>query len=624
MPARALQLMMGTVSLPAQAPPEIDEDDEDPDPSGLIGRILDHRYEVTGLLGVGGIGRVYRAEHLVLKRPVALKVLLEHYQCVPELQRRFEREAMALAALSHPNIVTITDFVSNKEATFLVMELVEGRDLDDILEDDGPLAPADAFDIMEQLLCCLAYAHEEDVIHRDLKPQNVLVRQLAGGRLHAEVLDFGLAKFMDGSGPSANLTKTGLIVGTPAYMAPEQASGAHADKRADVYAAGIMLFEMLAGKHPFEGFDGSELLRQHLLTPAPSLGSVCPDATVALELEAFLARALAKDGADRYADGEAMLAALQALPKDAFVREGGTDKRVRVARQEAPTVVAASRTAVVAPARPSLASRLRLLLGFVITIAVTAIVVLMLMPDPTPPTTSVGGTGADGTGADGTGADGTGSDDTVSAGGAEGADALGGLTDTDTDADADAAAVDDEDDEVTAADLEDEVDAPLRDEEDEADEPAPPPRESRPAARNPWRGRAPQPLDRVRRRISRGHTITKGHINEVARYRRRNPNDVRATLVLAQAYMARGWLSSALIQYRRAYRRDPSSRGDARMHRDLIRLAGIENIHDDATAAIVEIYGTEAAESLRSAIRREADAGTRARLEDTLARATAG
>ncbi|MCZ7686544.1 MAG: serine/threonine protein kinase [Sandaracinaceae bacterium] len=245
------------MSLPAHASPK----DDDADPAGLVGRVLADRYRVTGLLGVGGIGRVYRAEHLVLRRQVALKVLLVHYQCVPELQRRFEREAMALAALAHPNIVTIIDFVSSRDATFLVMELLEGEELDALLS-RGPLSARDAFAVMEQILSSLAYAHERDVIHRDLKPQNVIVRRLPGGRLHATMLDFGLAKFMDGSGPGQNLTKTGLVVGTPAYMAPEQASGAHADRRADVYAAGIMFFRAPRGQPPLRG------LRGHRAPPA--------------------------------------------------------------------------------------------------------------------------------------------------------------------------------------------------------------------------------------------------------------------------------------------------------------------------------------------------------------------
>ncbi len=338
---------MTIVSLPAHAP-----DDAAADPSALVGRVLDGRYRVTGLLGVGGIGRVYRAEHRVLKRPVAIKVLLEHYACVPELQRRFEREAMALATLSHPHIVTITDFVATRDVTFLVMELLEGEELGALLA-RGPMSSRDALSVMEQMLSSLAYAHQREVVHRDLKPQNVLVRRLPGGRLHAEILDFGLAKFMDGSGPSANLTKTGLVVGTPAYMAPEQASGARADQRADVYAAGLMLSEMLAGEHVFAGFEGTDLLRQHLLTPAPSLAERCPGARVAPELEALLSRALAKDGTDRFADGGAMLDAFLTLPPDPFV--AGEPKRARESGRD--IAHAHTRPAVPAAVRSSAAGR---------------------------------------------------------------------------------------------------------------------------------------------------------------------------------------------------------------------------------------------------------------------------
>jgi serine/threonine-protein kinase len=630
---------MEPVSVPAHAvePPE----EEPVDPSGLVGRTLAERYRVRGLLGVGGIGRVYRAEHTVLERTVALKVLLEHYQCVPELQRRFEREAMALAALSHPNIVTITDFVSTRDATFLVMELVEGRDLDEILEEDGALAPADAFAMMEQLLSALAYAHDRDVIHRDLKPQNVLVRELPGGRLHAVVLDFGLAKFMDGSGPGANLTKTGLIVGTPAYMAPEQASGAHADRRADVYAAGIMFYEMLAGVHPFEGFEGQDLLRQHLLSPAPSLGEKCPDATVAPALEAFLARALAKDGADRFVDGSAMLEAFLDLPPNAFVRgaRGSSERRVRT---DAPTAVAATRPAV--PAAVSASRRaprrarvgLALGLGAVFLLGGGALYAMLTRP-PSPSAAAAGaaelvapterpgaaaaaseagatedGARAERGGEAAPGPEGDGpADDLAAAAGDDGP-----IDEADAADAADAAddAADDGSDEAAA-----EADAPAAADDPTADDPAPPPAD-RPAARNPWRGRTPSLLARAQRRLDRGNPITRGHIRAVQRYRQRRPRDVRATLTLGRMSAAKGWLSAALGHYRRAYERDPSARGDPHMLRDLIRMASTETLHEEATEALIAIYGREASGAVRRAARRERDRDRRSRLRDTYRR----
>ena len=573
------------------------------DPAALVGRVLADRYRVTGLLGVGGIGRVYRAEHLVLRRQVAIKILLEHYQCVPELQRRFEREAMALAALSHPNVVTITDFVSTRDVSFLVMELIEGEELVALL-DRGPMEVEDAFTVMEQLLSCLAYAHARDVIHRDLKPQNVLVRRLPGGRLHAEVLDFGLAKFMDGSGPAANLTKTGLVVGTPAYMAPEQASGSHADQRADVYAAGLMFFEMLAGSHPFAGSEGTELLRHHLLTPPPALADRVKGATVAPELETFLQRALAKDGADRYADGGAMLDALKALPKDAFVPGGASRGRgaqatskdaYALTKPAAPASIGASK----AGERAARSRVLAVLAAVVVLGGVAAIALTFARGDE---------------------------EEVPELAPAAGLAALEEeeLDEEDSSASEEELAAQAEAEEGPLPDandptLDEPADAPLEEDALAEEEAEPPPPVVRPAARNPWAGREPATLALVKRRITRGQTITKRHMRQVASYRRSHPRDVRATLVLAQAYASRNWLSAALDTYRRAYRRDPSSRGDSRMQRDLIRMAGIESLHTEATSALVEIYGGEAIPALTRAIARERDAASRARLEATLA-----
>lgn len=589
------------VSRPAQAT----RGESAADPAALVGRVLADRYRVTGLLGVGGIGRVYRAEHLVLRRQVAIKILLEHYQCVPELQRRFEREAMALAALSHPNVVTITDFVSTRDVSFLVMELIEGEELVALL-DRGPMDVEDAFTVMEQLLSCLAYAHAREVVHRDLKPQNVLVRRLPGGRLHAEVLDFGLAKFMDGSGPAANLTKTGLVVGTPAYMAPEQASGSHADQRADVYAAGLMFFEMLAGSHPFAGSEGTELLRHHLLTPPPALADRVKGAVVAPELETFLQRALAKDGADRYADGGAMLDALKALPKDAFVPGGASRSRSAKASNKdayaltkpaAPASIGASK----AGERGATRSRVLVLLAAVVVLGGSAAIAVTL-------------------------ADGEDAEEAA----LEPAAALAEVEDEELDDEEDSSASEEELAAQAEAEegplpdandptLDEPADAPLDEDALVEAEAEPPPPVVRPAARNPWAGREPATLALVKRRISRGQTITKRHMRQVASYRRSHPRDVRATLVLAQAYASRNWLTAALETYRRAYRRDPSSRGDSRMQRDLIRMAGMESLHAEATSALVEIYGPEAVPALTRAVARERNAEARARLEATLA-----
>ena len=276
------------------------------------GTILDGRYEIEAELGEGGIGKVYRGRHLRLDRPVAIKVLLTQHRDQSALQARFEREAQALSSLSHPNIVTVTDFGIADGLPFLVMELVEGRDLSEVLS-DGALPPARAYHIARQILRSLAYAHDRGIVHRDLKPANVLLRVLPDGSDHVEVLDFGLAKFIDGSGPSSELTRTGAILGSPAYMSPEQAGGGEADARADVYAMGLILFELLSGRRPFLSKRVTELLKDHLVSVPPKLSEVVTGMEIDPALETLISRSLSKTPAERYLNAAEMLTALEAI-----------------------------------------------------------------------------------------------------------------------------------------------------------------------------------------------------------------------------------------------------------------------------------------------------------------------
>ncbi|MCB9631435.1 MAG: serine/threonine protein kinase [Sandaracinus sp.] len=275
-----------------------------------IGRVLGGRYRIVRRLGEGGMGSVYEAEHLQLGRRVAIKLLHEHHASSIDLRTRFEREARMLSQLRHPNVVTITDFGVEDGKPFLVMDLLAGRDLASILK-DGRVPAERAFGIVRQILRGVAHAHARGLVHRDLKPHNVIVEVLEDGSDHVTVLDFGLARDLGGD---ATLTRSGIVVGTPAYMAPEQAGGGSADARADVYALGNVLFEMLAGRRPFPFSEPHELVRAHLLTPAPSLRDTCHDLDVPAELEALVERALSKEPRDRYPDAAAMLAAIDLTP----------------------------------------------------------------------------------------------------------------------------------------------------------------------------------------------------------------------------------------------------------------------------------------------------------------------
>ncbi|MFO0696531.1 MAG: serine/threonine-protein kinase [Polyangiales bacterium] len=278
----------------------------------LLGRTLAGRYQVLRRLGAGGLGTVYVARQLAVGRDVAVKVLHDAIADSPEHRQRFEREAKALAQLRHPNVIGILDVGSDEGTSFLVMELFEGRPLGDVLAEGG-VPTVIALELVRQLLRALAYAHGLRIIHRDLKPANILVRRLPDGSPHLVVLDFGIAKFLDDEGGPSSLTKQGAILGTPAYMAPEQATGGVARPMLDVYAAGLVAFELLVGRRPFPETDRAELLRAHLMVAPPLPSSLRPELATIPGLDAFLLKALEKKPANRFADGIQMLEAFERI-----------------------------------------------------------------------------------------------------------------------------------------------------------------------------------------------------------------------------------------------------------------------------------------------------------------------
>jgi eukaryotic-like serine/threonine-protein kinase len=272
----------------------------------LSGAVLDGRYKVISPISEGAMGSVYRGERVQLGRAVAIKVMHEALPDELSSRQRFEREAKLMAMLEHPNCVSVIDFGVHDDKPFLVMELVRGTSLQELIDKHHHIDIPRAAAIMRQVLSGLAHAHELGIIHRDIKPANIMVTEQTGLSERVRILDFGLARLTD---TSTKLT-TGIVVGTPNYMAPEQCKGGDLDGRTDVYACGVMLFELLTGRKPFVADDPIAVVRKHISEPPPRLADVVPGVDFG-EFEAIVARALAKDPNDRFESAEAMSAAIE-------------------------------------------------------------------------------------------------------------------------------------------------------------------------------------------------------------------------------------------------------------------------------------------------------------------------
>ena len=275
-----------------------------------IGSTLDSRYRIDALIGTGGMGRVYRGEHTGIGRSVAIKVLHNDLNHNREAAQRFQREAIASGRLDHPNIVGIYDFgVLPHGACYLVMEMLEGETLGARLERDGRLPWRDALDILRGLLLGLRHAHERGVVHRDIKPDNIYLAR-KDGDLIVKILDFGIAKLRAGSADDPASTRAGLTVGTPAYLSPEQAVGGEITPASDLYSATIVLYEMLAGRGPFEDKDPLAMLGAHVSRTPPAISQVAPDIELPHGLEAVISAGLLKVAAERTRTAQEYIALL--------------------------------------------------------------------------------------------------------------------------------------------------------------------------------------------------------------------------------------------------------------------------------------------------------------------------
>ncbi|NJN68532.1 MAG: protein kinase [Chloroflexaceae bacterium] len=271
----------------------------------LIGRQFG-RYTIQQEIGRGGMARVYRALDTRLHRPVALKVMAPHLNADPEYLRRFVREARLAAKLHHPGIVSVYDVDEQDGLRYIAMEFIEGRSLYSVLKEHGAMGLGCAVSILEPVGQALDYAHQKGAIHRDVKPHNVLIA--VDGRVL--LTDFGIALPLDGG--RERLTRTGIFMGTPEYISPEQIESRYVDGRSDLYSLGIVAYEMITGRVPFTGTT-PQLIAAHAQTPPPLPGSVVP--TLPRELDPVFARILAKDPQSRFPDGGAMVDALRRVAR---------------------------------------------------------------------------------------------------------------------------------------------------------------------------------------------------------------------------------------------------------------------------------------------------------------------
>lgn len=298
--------------------------DQSTDP--LLGTLVSGRYRVKKLLGEGGMGQVYLAEHEAIEKTVALKVLKREYSQKADIVTRFQQEAISASRIKHPNVLDVFDFGQLEDGSFyLAMEFLEGHDLADDLQ-KVRMMPADrGVRIALQICRALAAAHAKGVVHRDMKPENVFLQRTGDGEEVVKIVDFGIAQLRSQEEAAASepkrrrLTKTGMIFGTPEYMSPEQAAGKKADLRVDIYAVGVILYEMFTGAVPHTGETFMAVLAATLSDPVPPMRSVAPELSISPELEAVVLRALAKQPDERFASMSEVAHALLATPEGARV-----------------------------------------------------------------------------------------------------------------------------------------------------------------------------------------------------------------------------------------------------------------------------------------------------------------
>ena len=297
-----------------------------------LGKIVDGRYRVLEVIGRGGMGVVYRVEHLRMGKVAAMKVLHSDLAGDPDVIGRFEREAAAISKLHHPHTVQVFDFGTAGEALYLIMEYVRGVDLAHMIQRDGPMPWARAAPLLAQVCSALQEAHELGIVHRDLKPENVLITRTAGGRDYAKVLDFGLAKLEQRQAPST-MTDRQQIVGTPYFMSPEQIRGDDVDARSDIYSFGALMFELLTAQHLFQGSTAVGVLTKHLTADPDAPSMRAPKLGIDPQVDHLCRKALAKDPTQRWQTAAELANAIEDVYAETVGYGTGPGKRDKPTRK---------------------------------------------------------------------------------------------------------------------------------------------------------------------------------------------------------------------------------------------------------------------------------------------------
>jgi len=554
-----------------------------------IGKTLDGRYRVEERLGVGGVGAVYLGTQLALGRQVAIKLL--HEGLDPSFRTRFQREAKALASLRHPNVVSVTDYGVTDDMPYLVMEMLEGETLGDRLL-RGPLLPDHVLEVTRQLLGALGFVHEHGLVHRDLKPGNLFIELTPDGDERIKLLDFGLAKFIADPGTDGQtVTRAGHVVGTPAYMAPEQIAGDAVDARTDIYAVGVLLFQTLTGKVPFEG-EPMDQLKGHLVAPVPSLEVTRPGLYPRRELTAFVMRALEKPRDKRFQSALEMLDALEAIPQPWLLDEPLVDDHGAKDGSSDQTLVHKGSAARHKKAQGKSSFTLRAV--WILALCLLGLAGLNHFRSGQSAGESDKREAADKAQAPAAAAPAQAVDKDMVIGLAETQKPIAKAPEEPAAAQTAEPAAPAAIAEAPAA----QAAAPIA----PAATPAAPATAATPGGRNPWAREVPGALRAIRKAVMDGSPGNDRMIAVMRKYNRSTTNDARGHLLLAHMYLNRGWREDALNQYQNVYQVDPSARGAIKMLSDLLALVAYNKTSRDAARFVREVYGTGALREIDRAI----------------------